>query len=246
MRRRGSGRGARRPPQAVRAGAPPRPEDEDQRDDAERDRAVGEVERRPVRQLDEVGDRARAHAVDEVAERAADDQSRWRARAAAASRLRAKNAAARRARRERDQRRRRRSLPVSRLKATPQFWSWTSVRRPGAPGAGRPARSSRARAPWSPGRRRARPRRRHPARAQSRLAAHGAIADATSRAPSCTTMIAIIGLRSRPPKDGRIAAEDAQQRLGDVAQEAEDGVAPARVGDPQADAEGDAAQRRRR
>ena len=39
---------------------------------AERDRHVGDVERRPVRQLDEVGDRAVGDPVDQVADRAAD------------------------------------------------------------------------------------------------------------------------------------------------------------------------------
>ena len=43
-----------------------------QRQHAERDRHVGDVERRPVRQLDEVGHRAVDDPVDQVAERAAD------------------------------------------------------------------------------------------------------------------------------------------------------------------------------
>ena len=45
-----------------------------ERDHAERDRHVGDVERRPVRQLDEVGDRAVGDPVDQVADRAADQQ----------------------------------------------------------------------------------------------------------------------------------------------------------------------------
>ena len=49
-------------------------EDVDQREDAEGDRGVGDVEGRPVRELDEVGHRAGAHAVDEVADRAAEQQ----------------------------------------------------------------------------------------------------------------------------------------------------------------------------
>ena len=52
----------------------PRSSDEDQGDDAEGDGDVGDVEGRPVRELDEVGDRAVAHAVDDVAERAAEQQ----------------------------------------------------------------------------------------------------------------------------------------------------------------------------
>ena len=48
----------------------------EQRQHAERDRDVGDVERRPQRQVDEVGHGAAAHAVDQVAERAAEQQAR--------------------------------------------------------------------------------------------------------------------------------------------------------------------------
>src|SRR5262249_3938156 len=48
--------------------------DQDQQDDAEGDRRVGQVEGRPGGQVDEVGDRAGAHAVEQVAEGAAGEQ----------------------------------------------------------------------------------------------------------------------------------------------------------------------------
>ena len=50
-------------------------EDVEQRQHADRDRDVGDVERRPQRQVDEVGDGALARAVDQVAGGAADQQA---------------------------------------------------------------------------------------------------------------------------------------------------------------------------
>ncbi len=41
----------------------------------ERDRDVGDVEGRPKRRVEEVGDRAEANPVDEIADRAADEQA---------------------------------------------------------------------------------------------------------------------------------------------------------------------------
>ena len=55
---------------------PPRPRARTAGPHPERDRHVGDVERRPVRQLDEVGHGAVGDAVDQVAERAADQQPR--------------------------------------------------------------------------------------------------------------------------------------------------------------------------
>ena len=55
---------------------PTRPlEDPQEREHADRDRHVGDVERRPVGQLDEVGDRPVRDAIDEVADGAADEQT---------------------------------------------------------------------------------------------------------------------------------------------------------------------------
>ena len=52
----------------------------DQQDRADADRRIGDVERRtrplPVVHLDEIGHVAEAHAVDQIAERTADDQRR--------------------------------------------------------------------------------------------------------------------------------------------------------------------------
>ena len=72
--------------------------DEHEHDDADRDRRVRDVERRPVRQLDEVDDRALADAVDDVAERAAEQQARRQPDPAAARRGARSTRAARRPR----------------------------------------------------------------------------------------------------------------------------------------------------
>jgi len=50
-------------------------EDVQERQHADRDRGVGDVEGRPQRQIDEVGDGALADAVDEVARGATDQQA---------------------------------------------------------------------------------------------------------------------------------------------------------------------------
>ncbi len=84
--------------------------DDQQRQHADRDRRVGDVERRPVRQLDEVDDRALAQAVDDVAQRAAEQQPGRAARSTAAWRsARSTRPARRRRSRSRLRRSRRRS-----------------------------------------------------------------------------------------------------------------------------------------
>ena len=64
-----------RPPRARAAPSFHPLQDVDQRDHARRDADVGDVERRPVRELDEVGHGAEPDAVDQVARRAADQQA---------------------------------------------------------------------------------------------------------------------------------------------------------------------------
>ena len=70
---------SRRSPGVLRRRSPApsagRSGDEEQHEHADGDRHVGDVERRPRRQLDEVGHRAVADAVDDVAERAAEQQA---------------------------------------------------------------------------------------------------------------------------------------------------------------------------
>ena len=72
--------------------------------------------------------------------------------------------------------------------------------------------------------------------------AHGRIADATSRAADLQHDDRDQRAEVEAAERRQHAPEDAQVRLGDVAQEREHGIAPARVGDPQPDPEGDARQ----
>ena len=116
-------------------------EDVDQGQHAERDRHVGDVEGREVRELDEVRDRAGAGAVDQVADGAAEQQPGrrpTRARGPCASRRRRRARAARSRCRRRAARRRRRG---SRTRCPSCARARGRARR----GPGRAARRSRAR-----------------------------------------------------------------------------------------------------
>ena len=215
----------------------------DQREHAEGDRHVGDVEGREVRELDEVGHRARrarGRSGCRPRRRAAARSAATRARGRCAWRRR------RRARAARARCRRTSSAPPSDRKpnAMPELRTWTRSSTPGtqvAPLAERQAVADerlgqlveRDDAPPPP--------RRPPAWCGP---AHAGRTRSTTIPPTiCRTMIATIGRQVERADPQRQPAEQVQPRARGVAQEVEHRVEPARVRHPHAHRE-DERQRR--